>query len=330
MEARKNRRWLLFLIAAPAAVSIWSGWVGLGGMCGFGLVHPLPGIASGFELNTAITLPVGVEAYGAYALGAWLTLAAGHPARIFAKRSAIGSLLLGMVGQVAYHLLAAAHEIRAPWPVTVIVACMPVVTLGFGAALTHLLRAEPAVASMPDPTTELATLAADLTAGLGEIGGELRIALALPPAPRVPVLASARVPAVASAAASEVPAGEAIAETRTGTSEVPAVVSGEVPEAVSAEVPPLVPDATPEVPAGDASPETTEVPPVRPRRPAAPPADDSDEADRVQARKKYRASAKAGTPLSRRALGGLFGRSGTWGAARINECQDGPRLAKAQ
>jgi hypothetical protein len=33
------RRWPLFLIAAPAAVSIWSGWVGLGSLCGFGLVH---------------------------------------------------------------------------------------------------------------------------------------------------------------------------------------------------------------------------------------------------------------------------------------------------
>ena len=73
-------RWPLFLIAAPAAVAVWSGWVGLGGLCGFGIVHPLPGIADGFRLNTAITLPVGVEAYGAYALGAWLT--PGHgPAR---------------------------------------------------------------------------------------------------------------------------------------------------------------------------------------------------------------------------------------------------------
>jgi hypothetical protein len=135
------RRWPLFLIAAPAAVAIWSGWVGLGSMCGFGIVHPLPGIASAFRLDTAITLPVGVEAYGAYALGAWLSLGAEHPARTFAKRSAIGSLLLGMLGQVAYHLLVAAHQHRAPWPIVVLVSCLPVCTLGFGAALTHLLRA---------------------------------------------------------------------------------------------------------------------------------------------------------------------------------------------
>lgn len=138
---RPVRRWPLFFIGLPAAVSIWSGWVGLGGMCGFGLVHPLPGIVPGFELNTAITLPVGVEAYGAYALGAWLSSTAASPARTFARRSAIGALVLGMLGQVAYHLLAAARQARAPWPVTVAVACMPVVTLGFGAALTHLLRA---------------------------------------------------------------------------------------------------------------------------------------------------------------------------------------------
>jgi DNA-binding transcriptional ArsR family regulator len=122
-------------------VAVWSGWVGLGTLCGFGIVHPLPGIAPGFELNTAITLPVGVEAYGAYALGAWLTPGTPDAARRFAARSAAGSLALGMLGQVAYHLLAAWHATRAPWPVVVLVACLPVITLGAAAALTHLLRA---------------------------------------------------------------------------------------------------------------------------------------------------------------------------------------------
>jgi hypothetical protein len=128
------------LIASPAAVAVWSGWVGLGTLCGFGIVHPLPGIADGFQLNTAITLPVGVEAYGAYALGAWLTPGTRADARRFARWSAIGSLVLGMTGQVIYHMLAATHATRAPWPVVVLVSCLPVLTLGMGAALTHLLR----------------------------------------------------------------------------------------------------------------------------------------------------------------------------------------------
>jgi hypothetical protein len=136
------RSWPLLLIASPAAVAVWSGWVGLGELSGFGLIHPLPGIAQGFQLNTAITLPVGVEAYASFALGAWLRPGTPDRAKTFARRSAIGALCLGMLGQVAYHVLAAAHAHRAPWPVVILVACLPVVTLGFGVALAHLLRAD--------------------------------------------------------------------------------------------------------------------------------------------------------------------------------------------
>ncbi len=90
-------------------VAIWSGWVSLGEMCGFGLVQPFPGIVA-WRLNTAITLPVGVEAYGAYAMSAWLSPATPGTARSFAKWSALGALALGMLGQVAYHLLSAAAQ----------------------------------------------------------------------------------------------------------------------------------------------------------------------------------------------------------------------------
>lgn len=151
------RRWPLLLIAAPAAVAVWSGWVGLGTMCGFGVIHPLPGIWDALRLNTAITLPIGVEAYGAYALGSWLTPGAPGRARTFARWSAIGSLALGMLGQVAYHLLAAAGAAVAPWPVVVLVSCLPVITLGMAAALTHLRRdvaadvtVDPVFATVPD------------------------------------------------------------------------------------------------------------------------------------------------------------------------------------
>lgn len=145
--------WPLMVIAAPAAVAIWSGWVGLGGMCGFGPVNLLPGIGGGFHVNTAITLPVGVEAYGAYALGAWLSPTTPDRARTFARWSALGALGLGMLGQVVYHLLAAAGAARAPWPVVVLVSCLPVATLGFAAALTHLILADlkaPAEAAAED------------------------------------------------------------------------------------------------------------------------------------------------------------------------------------
>jgi len=139
------RSWPLILLAAPASVAVWSGWVGIGRMTGFGQVHPLPGIWDALHLNTAVTLPIGVEAYAAYALRAWLsTPAAVNPAaRRFARWSAIASLLLGMAGQIAYHLLTQAGTARAPWEITTAVACLPVLVLGMGTALAHLLRADP-------------------------------------------------------------------------------------------------------------------------------------------------------------------------------------------
>jgi hypothetical protein len=160
---KRMPRWPLFVIAAPAAVAVWSGWVGLGQMCGFGVIHPLPGIWDTARLNTAITLPVGVEAYGAYALAAWLTPGASQRARRFAKWSAIGALLLGMLGQVAYHLLTADHATRAPWPVVMLVSCLPVAVMGMGTGLAHLLRepgeAEPVATPIPAPEVEQWTVA---------------------------------------------------------------------------------------------------------------------------------------------------------------------------
>ena len=65
---------------------------------------------------------------------------AGPTARRFAKWSAIGSLLLGMAGQGAYHLMTASGVTRAPWPVVTAVSCLPVAVLGMGAALAHLMH----------------------------------------------------------------------------------------------------------------------------------------------------------------------------------------------
>ncbi|WP_435588176.1 ABC transporter permease [Micromonospora aurantiaca (nom. illeg.)] len=139
-DSRRAVAWPVVLLALPAFVAIWSGWVGLGGLTGFGQVHPLPGIWDSFSINSAITLPIGVETYGAYALYVWLSGRVPDIARRFAKWSAIASLLVGALGQVAYHLLVAAGVTSAPWWITTAVACLPVAVLGMGAALAHLVR----------------------------------------------------------------------------------------------------------------------------------------------------------------------------------------------
>ena len=136
------RSWPLLLLALPAFVAIWAGWVGLGTQTGFGRVQPLPGTPlAGWTLDTRITLPIGVETYAAYALHVWLSGRATGTAARFAKWSAIGSLILGAAGQVAYHLMEAADITTAPWPITAVVACLPVAVLGMGAALAHLTAA---------------------------------------------------------------------------------------------------------------------------------------------------------------------------------------------
>ena len=139
---RRPSAWPVVLLAAPAFVAIWSGWVGLGGLTGFGIVHPLPGIIDSFSINSAITLPIGVETYGAYALYVALSGRVPARARRFATWSAIASLAVGALGQVAYHQMVAAGITVAPWQITTAVACLPVAVLGMGAALAHLVREE--------------------------------------------------------------------------------------------------------------------------------------------------------------------------------------------
>ena len=172
--ATRKYPWPLLAIAAPAAVAIWTGWVGLGGKSGFGLVQPLPGIVA-WHLDTAITLPVGIEAYAAYALAVWLAGKVGDRTRGFARKSAIGALALGCFGQVAFHLLDWAGWVRAPWFVVMAVACLPVVTLGFGATLFHLQWADHRAArEARDAEMEaLRSAAAEAQAAAGAAGAEL-------------------------------------------------------------------------------------------------------------------------------------------------------------
>lgn len=139
---RGSRPWPLVVIGLAAAVSVWSGWVGLGQLAGFGLIQPLPGVWDGLWINSAIVLPISVEAYAAYALRCWLRpgVVVSRTARRFACVSAITSLVIGAAAQVAYHLLVASGLRSAPGGVTVVVATVPVLVLGLATALTSLMQ----------------------------------------------------------------------------------------------------------------------------------------------------------------------------------------------
>jgi len=163
-------RWVLCTLAViglGAFVATWAGWVGLGGLTGFGKVNPLPGIWSDLEIDTAITLPLGIEAYAFLSLGAWLSGWAPTPAAArFAMWSGLFSIVLGMSAQVAYHLLVTSNPVLqvagehpAPWGVTLAVACIPNTVLAFGSVLAHLIRPAPPAppADLEDPSSELET-----------------------------------------------------------------------------------------------------------------------------------------------------------------------------
>jgi hypothetical protein len=147
-QQRQPRPWPLILIGLAAAVAVWGGWVELGHLTGFGLVQPLPGLVDSLQINTAIVLPVGIEAYGGYALRTWLS-STGRT-RSFARWSAIASLVVGAAAQVASHLMRSNGVTVAPPLVTVLVSCVPVLVLGLATGLATLVRRD---ASQPPAAT---------------------------------------------------------------------------------------------------------------------------------------------------------------------------------
>ncbi|MFG1839122.1 ABC transporter permease [Micromonospora sp. NPDC049175] len=135
--------WPVWLLMLPAFVAVWAGWVELGKLTGFGPVDLLPGFTRDggplVTIDTAITLPIGMETYAAYALYVWLSGRTSGKTRKFAMTSALIALSLGAGAQITYHLIATPTT-GAPWQITTVVACLPVVVLGIGAALGHLVR----------------------------------------------------------------------------------------------------------------------------------------------------------------------------------------------
>lgn len=151
---RRLSPWYLAPIGASAFIAIWSGWVGIGGMTGFGKVNLLPGIGHGLQINSAITLPLGMEAYAAYAIHAAITPGIPPRAREFAKWSSVAAIVVGMIGQTTFHLLSAIGAKSAPWPVTLGVSCLPVLVLGMAVMLAHLMSDDDELESVPPAPPE--------------------------------------------------------------------------------------------------------------------------------------------------------------------------------
>lgn len=171
---KRGNLWL-FVIAVPAGIAMWSGWVTLGTMCGFGMIEPLPGITD-FQLNTAITLPLGIEAYGIYAFHTALETDTRRTRR-FAWFSAGVAAVLAIAGQVVFHLLELRTNLgtktSAPIPIVIVVSCVPVLTFGFAAVLRAFQRAD--TRKQPDRINAqgLTTLSRieRLTSGVGRLRG---------------------------------------------------------------------------------------------------------------------------------------------------------------
>lgn len=167
---RPPHPWPLVVIAAGAFVALWGGWVKLGELTGFGLVRLLPGIADSVELNTAITLPLTIEAYAGYALKVWVSKAPlTSRTRSFAKWSVIAGLFIGWCAQGASHLMTAGGITRAPWLVTVLVAGVPVLAIGLAAGLYQLVRQD--TRATTSQTTTSRTSPATGGGELVEVGG---------------------------------------------------------------------------------------------------------------------------------------------------------------
>jgi hypothetical protein len=134
---KRKAIWPLYIISSGAVLAVWSGWVGLGTLCGFGEVQPLIGIWDGLKLNAAIALPLTMEAYGFYAMGYWFDPDEPKDVRRYAQWTCIVAYAMGFLAQATYHVLVSWHRVHAPVPVVVLVAGVPVATICFAGGLLH-------------------------------------------------------------------------------------------------------------------------------------------------------------------------------------------------
>ncbi|MGA5426640.1 DUF2637 domain-containing protein [Streptomyces koyangensis] len=127
--------------ACAAAVSSFSG------------LHSLAA-ATGWPEALAPLLPFTIDAYAMTATRVWLSKATGSTAaRRFARWNAIDAIGLSLVGNAAWHLIAA-KVLTVTWPIVVLVGAVPPAVLGLLSHLAVLHGQDDEDEAVP-PSTEL-------------------------------------------------------------------------------------------------------------------------------------------------------------------------------
>lgn len=133
----------------------WLGSIGLALVCAAAVVASFSTLASlaavaGWGERASWLLPVCLDALGMVACRVWLSPKAPAPARVFAKRIALTTVAVSIVGNAAGHL-AATHHLSQGLVLVVLVGAVPPAGLAAGIHLA-VLRGKVAteVVSVPD------------------------------------------------------------------------------------------------------------------------------------------------------------------------------------
>ncbi len=135
--SRRRDGWVVAGMTVSATSAAVSSFAGLRGLA----------VVAGWPVVLAPLLPLTVDAYAMTATRVWLAASTGSAqARHFARTNAIGAILLSLLGNAIYHLIAV-HLVAASWVVVVAVGAVPALVLGL---VSHLA----VLRSQVDPEAE--------------------------------------------------------------------------------------------------------------------------------------------------------------------------------
>ncbi|MYX25800.1 DUF2637 domain-containing protein [Streptomyces sp. SID8381] len=124
-RSRPRDWWVIAGMAVTACAAAVSSFSGLRSLAA----------ATGWPETLSPLLPFTIDAYAMTATRVWLSNATGSlAARRFARWNAIGAIGLSLVGNAAWHLIAA-KVLTVTWPIVVVVGAVPPAVLGL---LSHL------------------------------------------------------------------------------------------------------------------------------------------------------------------------------------------------